>query len=183
MDHLVLDIEIQRTIGGPEGLTWDDTDKLGVSVAVIYEMDADRYLIYGPDDIQDLRARLEAAERITTWNGDTFDLPVIYGLRRPMVVEHLAQTSDDLLQRTWHALGSREKGWKLEDVARAMLGRGKTGDGALAPILFQQSRWVRLINYCLEDVRITRDILRVLEQTGEIHNGVTTLTLLPWTGA
>jgi DEAD/DEAH box helicase domain-containing protein len=182
MDHVILDIEIQKPIGGPGGLTWNDTDTMGVSVAILYEMEADRYVIYGADDLKALRDRLEAAERITTWNGWSFDLPVLYGLRRPMTVDHLAGASDDMLARIWQARGRFEKGWKLEEVGQATLGRGKTDDGALAPIFYQQGQWVKLINYCLGDVHLTRDLCRVADDMGMLKGARGTVMLRPWSG-
>ena len=88
--------------------------------------------------------------------------------------------SDDLLARIWQALGTREKGWRQEDVDQAMLGYGKSGHGADAPKFYQEWRWVDLCNYCLEDVRILRNLALAVDHAGEITNGRRTLTLPPW---
>lgn len=183
MDHVILDLEIQHSPGGPEGLSWEDTDRLGVSVAVLYDMALDRYSIYGPHQLHSLQKRLHAAQRITTYNGWTFDLPVIFGLKRPKVVTALAPTSDDLLARIWQAMGTRRKGWTLGDVAQAMVGRGKTGHGADAPKLYQQGRWHELIGYCLDDVCLLRDVIRKVDEVGEVSNGRERLVMPAWIGA
>jgi DEAD/DEAH box helicase domain-containing protein len=79
IDSVVVDVEIQKTIEETPG-GWEATDKLGVAVAVVYEFRRDRMRIYGPEDVEALRARLEEAERIIGFNIWKFDLPVIYGL-------------------------------------------------------------------------------------------------------
>jgi hypothetical protein len=187
MTHLILDIEIQRTIEETPG-GWDATDLLGVSIAVVYDVGEDRYTIYG-DSLQDridLQTHINRADRLTTFNGWKFDLPVIWGKPQPQRVMHLAHTSDDLLRRIWQGLGldpdvftKAHGGWGLDAVCKATLGRGKTGDGAQAPRLYQQGRWVELINYCLEDVRLTRDLWRASEDMPIAGpNGI--VTLVPW---
>ena len=59
MDHVVVDVEIAKTIEEVGG--WDHTDKMGVSCAVVYEYEGDRYRVYGPT-AEDLRATPAAAD-------------------------------------------------------------------------------------------------------------------------
>ncbi len=47
---------------------------------------------------------------------------------------------------------------KLNDVAQATLGVGKSGSGREALVLFKQGRWDDLSKYCLDDVKITKQI-------------------------
>lgn len=185
MTHLILDLEIQRSIEETPG-GWDATDVLGVSVAVVYNVGEDRYTIYGEHDLDTLRTHLLAAQRVTTFNGYKFDLPVIWGLPQRERVDALQQTSDDLLRRIWQGLGldpdvftKEHGGWGLDAVCRQTLGRGKIGNGAEAPRLYQQGRWVELINYCLEDVRLTRDLWRASEEM-PIAGPKGIVTLAPW---
>jgi hypothetical protein len=50
--------------------------------------------------------------------------------------------------------------YKLDAIARAN-GMAKTGNGELAPVLWQQGKRKEVIDYCLMDVRITRSILEL----------------------
>lgn len=58
--------------------------------------------------------------------------------------------------------------YSLDAIAR-MNGMAKTGNGALAPQLWQQGRHKQVIDYCLNDVRITKAILE-LGLAGELKD-------------
>lgn len=189
MDHIVVDIEIAHTIEETPG-GWDATHLLGVSCAVVYDMTKDRYTIYGDtDDERDrLKNRIVEADRVTTFNGWKFDFPVIWGLPARERVEMLAGISDDLLRRIWSGLGLNPDsfskyhgGWGLDVVCQATIDRGKTGYGGGAPLLYQQGKWVELINYCLEDVRLTRDLCRFIDERGLVLGSYgRSVELKPW---
>jgi DEAD/DEAH box helicase domain-containing protein len=186
IDHVVLDIEIQKTIEETPG-GWESTHLLGVAVAVVYEFKSDRFRIYGPRDIKPLRDRLNMAERITTYNGWKFDLPVIWALPQPQRVDHLDHVSDDLLRRIWWAMGlnpdeftDRHKGCGLDAVCQATIGARKIGNGEEAPLWFQSGFWAMVTEYCVHDVKITRDLCRFIDRFGYvIHPRVGKLVLPP----
>lgn len=168
MDHIILDLEIKASIDRlPNG--WDDTHLMGVSCCCVYEMKTDRYLVYGDTEgeLLNLRERVLKADRITTWNGWAFDLPVIWGLQKPSKVMRLQAKSDDMLRRAWLSQqinpdeynANSHGGWSLDAVAKATLGsEGKTGNGASAPGLWKAGQWGKLVDYCLNDVKLTRDL-------------------------
>jgi hypothetical protein len=47
---------------------------------------------------------------------------------------------------------------KLESIAQATLGHGKSGDGLDAIKYFHEGDWASLEKYCLDDVRVTKDV-------------------------
>jgi len=61
----------------------------------------------------------------------------------------------DLFDHVQRQLGFRPK---LDDLAAATLGRRKSGDGLEAIRLYRAGEWDALARYCLDDVRITRDL-------------------------
>lgn len=176
IDHVVVDVEIQKTIEETPG-GWDATDQLGVSVGVVYEFKSDRFRIYGPDDVSALRERLLRADRISGYNIWKFDFPVIWGLPGRERVWALADKTDDLLIRIWNSLGLRpdefsalHKGWGLNAVAGATIGCGKSGYGGDAPKWFQAGNWARLTDYCIDDVRLERDLCLFMDKFGYVMN-------------
>lgn len=189
MDHVVLDVEIQQNpsdvLGG-----WEATDKLGVACAVVYGFWEDAFSLYGPDDILRLRDRLLGADRISGFNIWKFDLPVIWGMTRkewslraqePTSPQaSLNQHTDDMLVRIWRALGldereftERHQGWGLHYVALGTLGRGKTGYGEDAPKWFRAGLWAKVVDYCLQDVALERDVVAFVDRHGYVVNGKT----------
>lgn len=180
MDHIVVDVEIAKTIEEVGG--WDHTEKMGISCGVVYEYQTDRYRIYGPSDRDRvaLQARLMKADRITTFNGWRFDFPVIWGLPGRERVLALKEKSNDLLLRIWRSLGLDEesfsdlhKGWGLDVVCSGTLGVGKSGYGGDAPKWFQAGEWARLVDYCVDDVRLERDLGEFIDCYGFVVNGST----------
>jgi DEAD/DEAH box helicase domain-containing protein len=171
-DHVVLDVEIQKTIEElPRG--WDDSDKMGVAVAVLYEFKTDRFRIYGPNDVERLKDRLLEADRISGYNIWRFDYNVIWGLPRGQTVDILRPKTNDILLRIWRSLGlslkdfsSAHKGWKLDQVMNATFGIGKIGNGADAPKWYQAGEIHRVINYCVDDVALERDLAVFVDRFG-----------------
>lgn len=194
MDHVVVDVEIQRTIEETPG-GWDATDQLGVAVACVWEYTTQRMRVYGPNDVLALRDRLLAADRISGYNILNFDFPVIWGiskkdwLRQDKIDEksvkvnairgELIPHTNDILRRIWVAQGfnpdiyqSGMGGSKLDDIASATIGTKKIGNGADAPKWYQAGLIHKVINYCADDVAIERDLTDFVDRYGYvIHKG------------
>jgi hypothetical protein len=180
MRHLIFDLEILHEINGPEGYTWDDTAQLGICCAGVYDMTAGRFHLYGPGDEAALRATLEAADRVTTFNGLHFDFPVAYGVGREACPDLMRVRSDDLLRRIWQAVAldpdvftDAHRGYGLDAVCKATIGRGKTGYGGDAPTWYAAGQWARVATYCMHDVALTRDLCVFIDTYGYFINPVT----------
>jgi len=200
MDHIVLDVEIAHSIEETPG-GWEGTAQLGVSVACLWEMASQRLRIYGPDDVPTLRQRVLAADRVTTFNGDRFDLPVIFAAPRDLLrltgpqdtlamaeILQLTVSSDDLLRRIWQAQGldptvfsDRHRGWGLDAVCEGTLQARTISHGSVAPLWFQAGQWARLTNYCADDVALTRDLCQFIDRYGDVvHPRLGSLAIPPW---
>lgn len=188
-DHIVVDVEIQKTIEETPG-GWDATDQLGVAVACVWEYRTARMRVYGPDDVPALRDRLLKADRVSGFNIWKFDFPVIFGLPGRERVEQMRSKTDDMLRRIWKALGlnpdsfgGSHKGWGLDAVAGSTLNAGKIGNGADAPKWYQAGQIQRVANYCADDVALERDLTDFVERHGYVVNGGRVLKIDPWDGA
>lgn len=203
MDHVVVDVEIQRTIEEVGG--WDATEKMGVAVACVWEYAGRRMRVYGPDDVPALRERLLAADRISGYNILNFDFPVIWGTSKAgwreldngsMVLPAFGQglktvlksKTDDMLRRIWTALGIDPDNYrhgthgscKLDDVAGTTLKVRKIGNGADAPRWYQAGQVQRVVNYCADDVAIERDLTDFVDQYGYVVVGGKVVDVPPW---
>lgn len=182
MDHVVVDVEIQKPVETLPG-KWNDTHLMGVAVAVVYEFKGDRFRIYGPQDVDALRTRLLAADRISGYNIARFDFPVIWSCRErdlpDALAGQLAPKTDDLLLRIWSAMNlsldhftAAHRGWTLDNVARGTLNNaGKIANGAQAPLWFQDGDWGKVANYCVDDVALERDLTVFVDRYGFVING------------
>ncbi len=197
MDHVVVDVEIQKTIEETPG-GQDATDKLGVAVACVWEYRTQRMRVYGPEDVELLRGRLLEADRISGFNIFNFDFPVIWGIGKrdwigagleaqanvmsaesaPIIrLRHSVQSkTDDMLRRIWQAKGldpdnfspRTHGGVGLDAIASATLGACKIGYGGDAPLWFQQGRIQAVVNYCADDVALERDLTDFVERYGYV---------------
>lgn len=156
-DVLVLDLETQKSfeeIGGRDHL-----DRLRVSVVGIYSYAMDRFLIYTEQELFHLFPILEEARLVIGFNVKRFDYKVLEPYHhRPLT--HIPTL--DIFEEVVKTLGHR---LRLESLAQATLNRGKTGTGLDAIRYFQQGEIEKLKSYCLEDVKVTRD----LYEYGKLH--------------
>lgn len=186
-DHVVVDVEIQKTIEETPG-GWDATDKLGVACACLWEYNGARMRVYGPDDIEDLRSRLLRADRITGFNIFNFDFPVIWGIQKNHWIDSdwsefdldlkktLEPKTNDLLRRIWQSNGHdpdrfaprTHGGWSLDAVTESTLDTSKIGNGADAPKWYQQGLLHKVINYCADDVALERDLSDFVDRYGYV---------------
>jgi DEAD/DEAH box helicase domain-containing protein len=154
---LIIDVETQRLVQEVGG--WDHVDKLGISVACAYDSKTDQFIAYRENELSKLIELCE--ERLVIgYNIRGFDLPVMvpYGLdpKRLDVFDIMY----DLQALT------RQQFMKLEAVARGTLNAGKSADGLLAVEWWKKGEVQKIIDYCMQDVKVTRDIFQFGRQNG-----------------
>ena len=157
---LVLDIETQRLVQDVGG--WDHIDKLGVSVACAYDSKTDQFIAYRENELSKLIDLCE--ERLVVgYNIRGFDLPVLvpYGLKLKRVEAFDIMYDLEAL--------TRQRFLKLEAVARGTLGTGKSADGLQAVEWWKQGEIQKIIDYCMMDVKVTRDVFQFGRQNGFVR--------------
>ena len=140
----------------------------GISALVVWVSSPGRPYIYDDNTLEDAASTLENADVVLSFNGVTFDVPLIEGhySRKLKLKCHL-----DLYQAIKEAValqGGPRKGYTLEECARRTLGRGKSGVGSNAPTLSEQGRHAELFQYCLDDVLLTRDLFKFAQTEGGV---------------
>jgi len=150
LKKIVLDLETQKLFEEVGGR--GKNHLLKVSVAGIYDYSNDRYQVFREHEISRLSPILQTADQIIGFNIKDFDFEVL----APYLNFDIFQVPYlDILEEIERALGHRVK---LDDVAQATLGSGKTGSGKEAVVYFRQGRWDNLEKYCLDDVKITKQV-------------------------
>ncbi|MCW1892009.1 MAG: ribonuclease H-like domain-containing protein [Candidatus Uhrbacteria bacterium] len=147
--EIVFDIETRNTF---QDVGAYNPALLQVSLVGVYFYETDTFEAFLEEDLPKLWPRFERADRIIGYNSDNFDFPC---LQRYYPGELAKLPSLDLLVEIQKRLGFRIK---LDDVAHATLGMGKTGHGLQAVEFWKKGEIEKLKDYCLQDVRVTRDV-------------------------
>jgi len=157
---LVLDVETQKSfkdVGGKSNL-----HKLKISIVGTYDYLNERCYAYEEKEMLDLDRKLQEVGLVVGFNVRRFDMAVLQPyLFRP--VEQIPVL--DLLEAIEKDRGHRAS---LDSVAAPTLKQHKTGHGLEAITMFQQNRMDELKRYCLEDVRITKEVYEYGCREGKI---------------
>lgn len=156
---VVLDLETQQTFRQVGGFY---PKKLKISVVGIYDYASDAYLSFTESELHKLFPYLENASEIIGFNIIDFDLPVLSSY---YVGDLLKFNLLDLLVIVQKSLGFRIS---LDDIAKETLGTQKNGHGLLAIEYFKAGQMEKLKDYCLSDVKITREIYEYGKKTGKV---------------
>lgn len=160
-DALVIDVETKKSfaeVGGENHIR-----ELGVSVAGVYSYIQDAFFAYEEHELPELEKVLENTNHLIGFNLKHFDLPVLEPYFKKIIIERIAVTDmfEDAVKFLGHRVG-------LGGLAKATLGVGKSGHGLEALQWFKEGRIGDIKKYCLDDVRITRD----LYEYGKKHDHV-----------
>lgn len=150
MNQIVLDIETQNLfsdVGGKENLT-----KLSLSVAGVFSYANNSFLTFTESEIPQFEQMLQKTDLIIGFNINHFDLPI---LQKYLSVDLSKIPALDIMAEVVSAIGYRVS---LDDLAGNTLGKRKSANGLMAVQYWREGRIDELKKYCLDDVRITRDL-------------------------
>lgn len=179
---LVYDCEIIKGILGRNDVAipgieycdgWRDFANMGISVIGAYDYEDDRYRVFLADNFDEFQTLVDQRKVIIGFNSLAFD-------------NHLCEANDinvpdskswDLLVETWKGAGlgpafqyPSHAGYGLNAVAGANIGQHKSGHGALAPVLWQQGKIGQVVDYCLQDVALTKKLFdRVIQRESLVN--------------
>ena len=148
-NYLVLDLETQKTF---DAVGRENLHRLKVSVVGVYDYLTDEYKCYSEPEIPLLEERLRSVDLLIGFNIRKFDLAV---LEPYLFLSINTLPVLDLMEEIEKIRGHRVS---LHSVAQATLGVTKSGEGMNAVILYEQGRMDELKKYCLNDVKLTKDI-------------------------
>ena len=149
MRKIVFDIETANTFADvgsskPEDLT--------LAVVSIYDYKTDSYQSFLEKDLNKLWKIIEDTDILIGYNSDHFDIPL---LNKYFPGDLFQIKSIDLLKEIHKSLGRRIK---LDIVAEATLGEGKSSHGLQAIRWWQEGEIEKVCKYCEQDVKVTKKI-------------------------
>ena len=146
----VFDVETKRSAADVGG--WHRAERMGVSVAVLYDSGSDSFRIYLEKDIPELISDLQTFHLVVGFNNKRFDNRVLSAYSG----FNLASLPTlDILEVIANRLGYR---LSLDRLAEHTLGVKKSANGLMALQWYKEGRMEEIINYCRQDVKITRDL-------------------------
>ncbi|NOR23960.1 MAG: DUF1998 domain-containing protein, partial [Desulforhopalus sp.] len=146
----VFDVETQRSAAEVGG--WHRAERMGVSVAVLYDSGSDSYFTYREGEVSGLISHLEKLDLVVGFNNKRFDNRVLSAYT---TLDLASLPTLDILEEVKNRLGYR---LSLDSLAEHTLEVKKSGHGLLALKWYKEGRIDKIIEYCRKDVEITRDL-------------------------
>lgn len=139
---------------------WEDYEGMGLSVVGVRDCLTRQYLAFTHDQLDDLQELIRQRDFLIGFNSVRFD-------NRLLKAQGLElKPTFDILRALWRSSGldpneftDNHKGYGLEQLAILNRVGRKTGKGANAPMLWQQGRKQEVIEYCIHDVELLRQVL------------------------
>jgi DEAD/DEAH box helicase domain-containing protein len=166
---------------------WANVMDMGMSVGVVWDALDLKHHVYLEHQAPALIHHLRQGDLIVGFNHIAFDLRVLAGSRptepdrQQLYLELICLHHFDLLIELKKVVGHR---LRLDSIARPTLQHGKLADGLQALAWYKEGRIEKIIDYCKQDVDITRQLHEHALQHGQLsydtRQGIRTVAL-NWT--
>ena len=148
---IYFDLETQRSADEVGG--WDNKHLMKIAVGVVYDSVDKKFYTYLESDAGGLVEKLLSADLVVGFNIINFDFAVLQ-----------PYTTVDLKSRV-RCFGILKDVWdrlvytvSLNQIAKSTLKIEKSGNGLLSLQWFKEGKMAQIIEYCIKDVEITRDV-------------------------
>lgn len=144
-------LETQRSAGEVGG--WNNKHLMKMAVGVVYDSADKKFYTYFENEADRLVEKLISADLVVGFNIINFDFAVL----QPYTTIDLKSRVRcfDILKDVWDRLGYRVS---LNQIAKKSLNVEKGGNGLLSLQWFKEGKMAQIIEYCIKDVEITRDV-------------------------
>jgi DEAD/DEAH box helicase domain-containing protein len=162
-DTIVFDIETSNFFTDP-GVGWDNYAALKISVVGAYSYGQDRYFAFEENEMGKLAELFRDAKTVVGFCSNQYDTPVLHhhfqraGIRD---IDLWKKERVDLLEIVQSATGQRIS---LSRLSEANLGVKKDKHGSQAAALYREGKIAELKEYCLKDVRLTKELYDVFRK-------------------
>lgn len=160
MRYVVFDVETQNMFAD---IGSNDPALLDISVVSAYDYATDAYTTVSENELERLWPIFEAADALVGYNSNHFDIPL---LNKYYPGSLLQIQSIDLLESIKNSLGRRVR---LDSVAEATLGVGKSANGFQAIAWWKQGEIDKIKKYCQMDVELTKRLFEYALKHKKLH--------------
>jgi DEAD/DEAH box helicase domain-containing protein len=150
MNYITFDIETYS----PGDLQKIDTSEFRASVTGAYISWTDQYVAFMEDDTKTFIELLKQCDLVVGYNHRWFDLPV---LNKYADFDLLSLPCYDIMLEFEKIAGFKIK---LDSLVSATIGQHKTDSYEVYKHYHKEKKWAPLIDYCMNDVRLTEQLFR-----------------------
>jgi DEAD/DEAH box helicase domain-containing protein len=158
---LFFDLETQRSaeeVGG-----WEYKEAMGLAVGVLWDETVQEFEIFQEEEVFDLIERLRHADLVIGFNIKNFDYAVLRGYSDfPFSTIPTFDILEDVQRRLGFRLG-------LGHLAEQTLRVPKMADGLQSLAWFKAGEIAKVIQYCCQDVEITRQLFYYGQREGYLY--------------
>ena len=161
-EHRILyfDLETQKSADDVGG--WGNIHDMKLAVGVVWDSCEQEYFSYLESAASQLVKKLRTADLVVGFNVKKFD----YGVLQPYADFDLDEiTTFDMLIDVNKKLGHR---LSLNHLAENTLNAEKSADGLVSLQWYKEGKIDKIIEYCKQDVEITRDLFLYGESHGYV---------------
>lgn len=130
----------------------NDPASLTLACVCIHDSLTDSYQSFFEEDLKKLWPILEKTDLLIGFNSDHFDIPI---LNKYYQGDLTTIKSIDIMKEIKKKLGRRIG---LNAVAEATIGKEKSGDGIHANVWWRQGQKQKVVDYCIQDVKLTKEL-------------------------
>ena len=167
MDTLVFDIETKNFFTDP-GVGWNNFDALQISMVCVYSYAKNKYFSFDENQLDDAAKLFDSGSLLVGFSINRYDIPVLdvhFGKLSGEKVNLWDKNRLDILEEIEMAFGQRIS---LDKLSRANLGVGKERKGHEAITMYKNGEMEELKKYCLQDVRLTKELYDLYRDKGEL---------------
>ncbi len=179
---IIYDIEIEKAILGRNKTRkpnikycdgFHDFENMGIACIGVHDLKIGRTRIFLKDNLSAFESLVRETDCVVGFNNRRFDDHILLanGVSLPEAKSY------DILEQIWLSLRlpleydyKTHGGLNLDNFAYANCRIRKTGDGATAPIDWQEGRRGKVLDYCLADVEMTRRLLERIINQGSLKH-------------
>lgn len=159
MRKIVFDIETRNVFAD---VGKNDPALLDIALVAIHDSETDTYTSYLEEELKLLWPILEQADMLIGFNSDHFDIPL---LNKYYPGDLTKIKSLDILKEIKNSYGRR---MRLDSLAEGTLGKKKSGHGLDAITWWKQGEIEKIRSYCIDDVRLTKELYDYAREHGKL---------------
>lgn len=159
MKKIIFDIETRNIFSDVNS---DKAEDLDISVVSLWDSETDKYYSFVQEDFEKMWPFFQKSEMFITFNGNHFDIPLLqkYANIDLKKIHHL-----DIFSEVQKSIGKKIG---LDNIASTTLETSKSANGLQAVAWWNSGEIDKIIKYCEQDVKVTKDVYDYAKKNNEL---------------